>query len=69
MNTLQQMRQNKALRVFIRQTFNGFITLLIAYASEAPAEYALFLPMVYAFLNSITKYVNSNFFGDLWVEK
>lgn len=64
---LKHLRQNKATRVFIRQTFNGFVTLLIAYLGEIQGDYVMFLPVVYALINSITKYINKKYFHDIGV--
>lgn len=64
---LKELRQNKAIRVFIRQTFNGFVTLLIAYLSDMQGEYAVFLPVIYAVINAWTKRVNTTYFNDIGV--
>lgn len=61
------LRQNKAVRVFIRQTFNGFVTLLIAYLGDMQGEYAVLLPIIYAVINAWTKWVNTKYFNDLGV--
>lgn len=62
-----KLRQNKAVRVFIRQTFNGFVTLLIAYLGDMQGEYAVLLPIIYAVINAGTKWINTTYFNDLGV--
>jgi hypothetical protein len=69
METIKSMRQNKALRVFVRQTFNGFVTLLLAYLADLQGDYVVFLPLLYAMVNRTTKYINTTYFSDLGVEK
>jgi hypothetical protein len=62
---IKQLRQNKQVRVFARQTFNGFVTMVLAYLADLQGEYVVFLPIIYAAINTITKYVNTRWFDDL----
>lgn len=56
-------RQNKDLRVFVWTLFNA----LIAFGGTAliRPELASYSPLLVPFLNIITKYVNTKYFGDL----
>jgi hypothetical protein len=64
------MRQDKQIRVFVRQTFNGFTTLLITILgqSKISTEFVYLLPLIYAALNAFTKRVNVVVFKDLGVD-
>ena len=67
---LYNLRQNKATRVFIRQTFNGFITLLLTSIGtvEIGENFIFLLPFIYAGVNAFSKYVNTTYFDDVGVD-
>lgn len=45
---------------------NAILTWLVAYFTDLPTQYA---PIILIALNMITKYINSTYFDDLWVQK
>lgn len=67
---LHDIRQDKAIRAFIRQTFNGFISLLISvlWSYLVDPSLALLLPFINSGINALSKYVNMTYFQDLWVD-
>lgn len=59
---MTNLRQNKDVRVFVFNTFNALITLLVTYVTGS--EYSILLVPV---INFVTKYINTKYFGDIGV--
>ena len=64
---MRKLRSNKDFRVFLWTVFNAFIAFIITYFTLP--ELALYSPILIPFLNMLTKYVNTTYFGDLGVKK
>lgn len=70
METIKKIWQYKPLRVLIWQLIDVLLAFGITYLSNVTGEYqviavGLWIPI----LNIITKWINTNIFNDLWVEK
>lgn len=70
MEFLKKAWQYKPLRVLIWQLIDVFLAFGITYLGNITGEYqviavGLWIPV----LNVITKWINTTFFNDLWVEK
>ena len=63
----KKLRQEKDFRVFVWTVFNAAISY--AWVKLAAPELAMYSPFLVPLLNMITKYVNTKWFGDLWVKK
>jgi len=63
---LQSLRQNKNFRVFIWQVFNALVAFGTSYITWLDNSY---VPVIMLILNQVTKWVNTTYFGDLWVLK
>lgn len=69
MTLLKKLRQNKNFRVFCFTTFNALIVLILALvANITDPNVLIFAPFLVAFLNAISKFINTVFFWDIWVE-
>ena len=67
---MTKLRQHKDVRVFVWTVFNAGITLSISFLSGLEGEQAVLVSALgIPFLNIITKFINTRYFGDLWVEK
>lgn len=66
---LQRLRAIKQVRAFVWQTFNGFVTLIVTLLGTVAIDekFVFILPFVYSGINALTKYINTVYFGDLWV--
>ena len=63
---LQKLWNFKPFRVFVWNTFNGAITLLLTYlATLADPRFVVIAPFVMSGLSVLTKYINTMYFGDL----
>lgn len=64
------MRQKKETRVLLWQMFNAVVVFSTSYLSWLEWENAMFVGLVaLPFVNALTKYINTTYFGDLWVKK
>lgn len=64
-----KLRQNKDVRVFVWTVFNAGITLVISYLSGLDGETAVLVSALgIPVLNIVTKFINTKYFGDLWVK-
>lgn len=69
---LNNLRQRKPLRAYVRNAFDGAMTLLTVYIGTLAVDGStmyLLSPFIYATINRITKYVNTTYFNDLGVNK
>ena len=67
---MTKLWQHKDVRVFVWTVFNAGITLAISFLSGLEGEQAVLVSALgIPFLNIITKFINTRYFGDLWVEK
>lgn len=67
---MTKLRQNKDVRVFVWTVFNAGITLAISFLSGLEGETAVLVSALgIPVLNIITKFINTRYFWDLWVEK
>lgn len=66
---LKKLRQNKPFRVLCRQILNALLVFLVTYLTNVTGErQVVAVGLGVPVLNIITKWVNTNFFGDLGVE-
>lgn len=64
---LRDLRQNnKAFRTFVWQVFNALVAFGTSYVAWLDNTY---VPVIMLILNQITKWINTTYFGDLWVSK
>jgi len=64
------MRQKKETRVLLWQMFNAIVVFCTTYLSWLEWENSMFVGLVaLPFVNALTKYINTTYFGDLWVKK
>lgn len=69
MQTLKTRWQNKNFRVFCFTTFNALIVLILALVTNiTDPKILIFAPFLVAILNAISKFINTVFFWDIWVE-
>lgn len=67
---IKKLWQNKDFRYFVRTVFNAFMAFLLTQLSGLEWENAMLVTgMAVPFLNVLTKYVNTKYFWDFWVEK
>ena len=67
---LKKRRQNKPFRVLCRQLLNAVLVFLVTYLGNVTGEWQVIaVGLGVPVLNIITKWINTNIFGDLGVEK
>lgn len=67
---LKKLRQNKPFRGLCRQILNAVIVFLLTWLGNVTGEWqAVAVGLGVPVLNIITKWVNTNIFGDLGVGK
>lgn len=67
---LKKLRQNKPFRVLCRQLLNAVLIFLVTYLGNVTGEWQVIaVGLGVPVLNIITKWINTNIFGDLGVEK
>lgn len=57
---------NKDFRVFVWQVFNALVAFGTSYITGLDNSY---VPVIMLILNQVSKWVNTKYFGDLWVLK
>jgi hypothetical protein len=67
---LKKLRQNKPFRVLCRQILNAVLIFLVTCLGNVTGEWQVIaVGLGVPILNIITKWINTNIFGDLGVEK
>jgi len=63
---MKKLRQNESFRKLIWSIVVLILTFSIQYLSNLPREFS---PLLVLIVREITKYINVELLGDLWVEK
>lgn len=63
---LYEMWQDKKIRKLVWSIVVIVLTFLVQYLTKMPREIA---PLLVLIIREITKYINVNLLGDLWVDK
>ena len=58
--------QNKNFRTLVWQVFNAIVAFGTSYITGLDNTYVPFMMLV---LNQVSKWINTKYFGDLWVSK
>lgn len=67
---IKWLRQNKDFRVFVFTVFNACVAFAGTYLLGLEWTMAIMATwLAIPFLNALTKYINTRYFGDLWVTK
>lgn len=62
---IKKLWSKKEFRIFIWTSFNALVAFL--WTQLVLPEYVMYSPFLIPLLNMITKYVNTKWFGDIWV--
>lgn len=67
---MTSLRQKKETRVLLWQIFNALVVFVSTYLSGLEWDNAIFVSLVaLPFVNAMTKYINTTYFGDIGVER